>query len=200
MYYCIICIVQLSQYETTMEIRNSITREEVFLAASELFAQGTNPTQTRVREKLGRGSYSTIHKHLQEWKKVGKDVENANLNTNPTEPIPDDIHKKAFLLFNRLLSEVWTEGTIKAEENKVNAMVATLETENQELRNKLVDYEKMQGRLEVLEGQVERLGKLEQTIQNMVNEKSHSTSQSTNNHVIELSSSDWRYGVNPSDD
>lgn len=40
----------------------------VFKAASSIQAEGHKPTITRVRQKLGEGSITTIHKYLGEWK------------------------------------------------------------------------------------------------------------------------------------
>lgn len=49
-----------------------VTRESVFLAAATLDAQGQNPTQKRVREQLGGGSYEQISPYLREWKSENK--------------------------------------------------------------------------------------------------------------------------------
>lgn len=43
------------------------TQERVFQAADELLAQGVKPSQQLIREKIGRGSATTIHRALNEW-------------------------------------------------------------------------------------------------------------------------------------
>ncbi|RME33684.1 MAG: hypothetical protein D6786_07020 [Gammaproteobacteria bacterium] len=48
--------------------RSGLSREEVFSAASELVRAGRRPTVAAVRERLGRGSYTTITQYLGEWR------------------------------------------------------------------------------------------------------------------------------------
>lgn len=45
----------------------AVTSEEVCLAAESLFNSGEKPTTRNIRDKLGRGSISTILKYLQKW-------------------------------------------------------------------------------------------------------------------------------------
>lgn len=45
-----------------------ISQEEVFNVASKIAANGTMPTTASIRAELGRGSETTLHKYLQEWK------------------------------------------------------------------------------------------------------------------------------------
>ena len=47
--------------------KTSVTLEEVASAAEELVRQGKKPTVTAIRERLGRGSRTTIAKHLNTW-------------------------------------------------------------------------------------------------------------------------------------
>jgi DNA repair exonuclease SbcCD ATPase subunit len=44
-----------------------VTKEEVFSKAAELDAKGVKVSVVKIRELLGRGSYSTITKFLEEW-------------------------------------------------------------------------------------------------------------------------------------
>lgn len=44
-----------------------VSYEEVVRAAKELVKEGRYPSVAAIREKLGRGSNTTIHKHLREW-------------------------------------------------------------------------------------------------------------------------------------
>jgi len=53
--------------------RRGVSREEVERAVEELVADGIYPSAERVRDKLGRGSMSTIHKHMTElWPRLEK--------------------------------------------------------------------------------------------------------------------------------
>lgn len=47
--------------------KNFVTLEEVARAAEELVNEGKKPTVTAVRERLGKGSRTTIAKHLNTW-------------------------------------------------------------------------------------------------------------------------------------
>jgi chromosome segregation ATPase len=47
--------------------RERITREEVHAAAHKLNGQGIKPSTLKIREMLGKGSYTTIGKHLEDW-------------------------------------------------------------------------------------------------------------------------------------
>jgi hypothetical protein len=49
---------------------NTAERELVFQAAEELNACGQRPTIRAIREQLGHGSNTTIHKYLTQWKKL----------------------------------------------------------------------------------------------------------------------------------
>lgn len=48
------------------------SEEEVFKAADALAAQGREVTPTTLREVLGRGSFSTLGKHVEAWEKMRK--------------------------------------------------------------------------------------------------------------------------------
>lgn len=47
---------------------NPLQYEDVVRAAEELAAKGETPTSTKVRDLLGRGSYSTAARHLAAWR------------------------------------------------------------------------------------------------------------------------------------
>lgn len=48
------------------------TQEQVFEAADKLAAEGKEVTQTTLREVLGRGSFSTLGKHIDAWQEARK--------------------------------------------------------------------------------------------------------------------------------
>lgn len=109
---------------------HGITREDVFTAATEIFAAGKVPTQASVRLKLGKGSFSTISKYLAEWRETGK---NDVVNLAQAEEIPTEIS----LIFKRLYAAVVVSTETKLNDEKI----LILEKENEELRQKLEDYE-----------------------------------------------------------
>ncbi|ALS09872.1 hypothetical protein ABE82_25990 (plasmid) [Paenibacillus peoriae] len=49
-----------------------ITKEQVFEAAEALAAAGKSTIVSNVREKLGKGSYTTINEHMREWRQAHK--------------------------------------------------------------------------------------------------------------------------------
>lgn len=62
-----------------------ISQTEVFEVATKIAATGTMPTVASIRQNLGRGSETTLHKYLQEWKSVllksaARIGQNANLS------------------------------------------------------------------------------------------------------------------------
>lgn len=62
-----------------------ISQAEVFEAATKIAASGAMPTVASIRQNLGRGSETTLHKYLQEWKSyllksAARIGQNANLS------------------------------------------------------------------------------------------------------------------------
>lgn len=49
--------------------------EDVFRIVEELHKEGINPTNASVRERLGGGSYATINKVLQQWRKSQRQIQ-----------------------------------------------------------------------------------------------------------------------------
>ena len=49
-------------------MRIGVTYDEVAAIADQIVAGGAEPTIRNVRDRLGRGSYSTIHRHLTAWR------------------------------------------------------------------------------------------------------------------------------------
>lgn len=103
-----------------------VNQSDVFNAADELLLSGKYPTIILVREALGRGSNSTIQKHLAQWK-----IKHSNqVVSQQQEATPPDIIQNATTVFIR---KVWSTaraeaGTLFDEQNKEN--------EEQELANK----------------------------------------------------------------
>jgi hypothetical protein len=62
-------------------LKNSISKEDVYVAALELQKAGASPNTINVRAKLnGRGSQTTIHKHLSQWKKLYANTHGDNID------------------------------------------------------------------------------------------------------------------------
>jgi len=93
--------------------RKFITQDEVFNAARELVARGEQPTTLKIANLLGRGSYSTITKHLKAWEDSAEAVE-ARAEQLPAEAdVPDFIIEDTQALAKKL----WAGAKAKADEN-----------------------------------------------------------------------------------
>jgi hypothetical protein len=55
------------------------SRESVFEAATLLHGGGQKPTTTLIRQTLGGGSQTTIHKYLTEWKAIQQNKDNIHI-------------------------------------------------------------------------------------------------------------------------
>ncbi len=109
---------------------HGLTREDVFAAADEIFASGKNPTQASVRAKLSKGSFSTISKHLSDWRGMQTDTE-AVLNAN------QELSDQELSLLKRVY------GMLRAnvEASVIGEQVELLEKENQRLQERLANYD-----------------------------------------------------------
>src|SRR4051794_11170394 len=76
----------------------AITRDQVLEAAGAIAADGGEPTYMNVRARLGTGSFSTIQKHLRDWRTTGQVESGPSVTTLP----------EAFTeALNRFGSEAW---------------------------------------------------------------------------------------------
>lgn len=119
-----------------MPYAHGITREDVFTAAGEVFASGKNPTQAAVRARLGKGSFATISKYLQEWR--SQQQPEADVET-----VEEEMPEQVRLLFRRAYSAIRTH----VDSSAIAEQVALLETENETLRDALADHEKTKAEL-----------------------------------------------------
>jgi hypothetical protein len=114
-----------------------ITQADVHAAAADLDAQGIKPTTTKVREKLGRGSFSTIQEYLSSYDLQLDDNEQPETPEELAELLPV-IWSKAWSIASAIQQE-----TIDALEQRLKeadieiktlkAFVDQLETANDEL-------------------------------------------------------------------
>jgi cell division protein FtsB len=131
---------------------HGITREDVFEAASIIYAGGKNPTQASVRSRLGKGSFSTISKYLSEWRQQQTDAEAI---ISEEEEMPDEV--------GSLLKRTYAAIRVHVETTVIGGQVELLEAENEKLRAKVADYEAVKAELAgVRFGYQELLAKVEQ--------------------------------------
>ncbi len=120
-----------------MPYAHGLRQEDVFQAASEIFASGKNPTQATVRAKLGRGSFSTISKYLLDWR---ENQPEALITRLPhVGDIPEDIQQALRRFYGLIKAQVETLA--------VDEQVTLLEKENDYLRLQLADADQSKSEL-----------------------------------------------------
>lgn len=83
-----------------------ITREQIFIIASTLNAEGIRPTLAAVRRRLGAGSFTTISDALNEWK-----VLQASQQSNLSQETPPELFLERLHIFGHSL---WGEAMTMA--------------------------------------------------------------------------------------
>lgn len=83
------------------------SRESIFEAATTLHNSGQRPTTTLIRQSLGVGSQTTIHKYLSEWKKIQSNKDNihikrASVKIHEYEALNNELNER----LNSALSEI----------------------------------------------------------------------------------------------
>lgn len=126
----------------------ALTTENIHAAADKLHEQGITPTQTKVREALGGGSFSTIGEALKSWKQELQEHEQLK-KTDMPDAIKDEgivfiakLWQEADQIANANLSAEREALSIekskaKAEIDDANEAIAALESEQLEMLNLL---------------------------------------------------------------
>lgn len=65
-------------------MKEGITQHDVFSAAEQLLANGDNPSIRNVRNQIGRGSMTTISKHMAEWDRQKKTIDETAVDVSST--------------------------------------------------------------------------------------------------------------------
>lgn len=103
-----------------MPKNDGLSDEQVFAAADGIAARGERPTQDKVREALGGGSFATIGPALRRWRDAQE--ESAQL---AGVDVPDSVDARG----RELLALVWREASTRAQagHSALQAAVADLE-------------------------------------------------------------------------
>lgn len=107
----------------------SITPEMVFEAADALVAAGETPKVIAIREYLGKGSYSTINKAMQEWRAAQK---------APAAPQKEQAPQALTDLLNALGADIWkvagdlAAAAVKAEREEIEALRLEMDEQQHE--------------------------------------------------------------------
>ncbi|AJE54195.1 DNA-binding protein [Paenibacillus polymyxa] len=125
-----------------------ITKEQVFEAAEALAAAGKSTKVVNVREKLGRGSYSTITEYMREWRQARK---------APATPKKEELPQSVLDLAGGLWTAVMGIATesLEGERQVLEQQREEMEEEQREAiafaDNLLVEGEQLKEKLKELE-------------------------------------------------
>lgn len=139
-----------------------ITREEVHQAAASLNAKGIKPSIIKVREILGKGSYSTIGKHLEEWQAPESEAEEAPEVPEALQALLPQIWQACYGEAQAILQAQADElkaQLAEAQESLASAQKATDEAESaiEQLQAELDDAQARAGKAETDAIELDRL-------------------------------------------
>lgn len=132
--------------EITVMALNSISYEEVARAAETLRAEGRAVGPTKVRELLGRGSFSTVQKHLAEWEAQQAELRARQEEERRLGP-PQELNAEV----QKIMAAYWPHAIAQATEQmrpERTALEANLTNANARLRETLVEMANLENKLE----------------------------------------------------
>lgn len=103
-----------------MPKNDGLSDEQVFAAADAIAARGDRPTQEKVREALGGGSFATIGPALRRWRDAQEEV--AQL---AGVDVPDSVDARG----RELLALVWREASSRAQAGHAALQAAVTDLE-----------------------------------------------------------------------
>lgn len=131
-----------------------ITEQEVFDVAQGIAAQGETPSTLTVHKELGRGSYSTIQKHLKAWEN-SEQAREAQIDTLPAVvTLPDTLADDAVGLGKKMwkVANDLAEAKLDQERLALTNLRENLESSTQQA----IDYaDACNGRADTAEEEVE---------------------------------------------
>src|SRR6185295_15875411 len=88
-----------------------VTQEAVFAAADALLAGGKEPGIIAVQERIGGGSYSTVKRHLDDWKAQRQATQQRAMD------LPEEIVTRG----NEFIRSLWAMASEQAEQRLAQA-------------------------------------------------------------------------------
>jgi chromosome segregation ATPase len=115
-----------------------ITFDEVAVACEEIVKSGEHPSIIRVHQFVGRGSYSTIKKHIDQWthSEEGKDVQSAQLPA--VVELPASFTQEAEHFLKKIYQLAESESAAKVDQIRAERDQAVAEAEEQS--RQAIDY------------------------------------------------------------
>ncbi|MGR8934834.1 MAG: DNA-binding protein [Gammaproteobacteria bacterium] len=123
---------------------SKLTYEQVAAVADQLDANGIKPTAIKVREVLGRGSYSTITAFIEQWQ--------PQQTESDIPPVPDGL--------TDLLPAIWAacyQEAAKHAQTQIEAIKLDCETANYARQSAMQAVDELEARITELETENQRL-------------------------------------------
>lgn len=148
-----------------------LTEEEVFDVIGSLVAEKQEITVKAIRDQLGTGSFSTISKHLQQWKKLNQ--------KNPIPEIPAAVLKVSQNFWNVAFREAEVKLQVQKEELKVEKIKWAKDIEYYKKENEKAEIGKhsLEARNLELFRELERVQKLEADKSTLLSKQSEQIGQ-----------------------
>lgn len=148
-----------------------ITENDVFKEADSILMSGVAPSALNVRERLGRGSNSTIQKHLGKWRSANQE---ALKSLSKLKELPDELENLAGALLNQIwgialnLSQGQFDSQREAWEKAQGELQEIIESKTVEIKTAQSQLKSDANRIRGLEKEkraaVKQVQKLEDTI------------------------------------
>jgi len=126
------------------------SRESIFEVATALHNSGQRPTTTLIRQSLGVGSQTTIHKYLSEWKRIQDNKDNvhikrANFKIHEYEALNNELSERLNSALAEIHNQQLTLEQLRLENLNLmasnNAYVIAFENFQTEFARKVGDLE-----------------------------------------------------------
>src|SRR5690242_8066068 len=88
-----------------------VTYQDVATAAEQLRVEGRNVGPIKVRQMLGRGSFTTVQKYLSEWENA-----QAELKTKAEEEKKSGPPEEVFTELQKVMAAYWPQAVARAKE------------------------------------------------------------------------------------
>lgn len=126
--------------------QQQLSYNDVAAAAEKLVSEGRAVGTTKVREVLGRGSFSTVQKHLSEWEAKQAQVRAREEEARKVGP-PEEFAAE----FQKLIGAYWPHAVARAKEElrpEVEALQAKLAESSAQAKEAMVEMGNLENRLE----------------------------------------------------
>ncbi|WP_336775368.1 DNA-binding protein [Paenibacillus sp. MMO-58] len=130
---------------------SGLTKDAIFAAANALQAEGFTPTVATVREKLGKGSFTTINEVMREWRESQKAPEAPAKEVAP-QAVVDSLMEFGNTLW-KVASDLAVE-SLKSDREGLEQMKHAMEEEQRET---VAFADNMSNKVDALEAKAEEL-------------------------------------------